>query len=112
VTQSAGAFEKTISALPTNEIGIRIALGATRAAVVWMILRRSLTTVCLGVAIGLAAAYFAGRPIESLLYGLKPTDAASFILGASLLFVTALLASYLPARRASRIDPTVALRYE
>lgn len=96
----------------TSEIGIRVALGATRGAVVWMILRRSLATVCLGVVIGVPAAFFATRPVESLLYGLKPTDATSLLLGTSVLLFTALLASYLPARRASHIDPTVALRYE
>lgn len=96
----------------TSEIGIRVAFGATRGAVVRMILRRSLATVCLGVVIGLPGAFFATRPVESLLYGLKPTDATSLLLSTSVLLLRALLASCLPARRTSHIDSTVALRYE
>ncbi len=96
----------------TAEIGIRIALGADPGSVVCMILRRSLLLVAIGVAVGVPAALLAARPLASLLYGLETTDAATVAAGVSVLAATAMLASYIPARRASRIDPTVALRNE
>lgn len=96
----------------TNEIGIRIALGAKRTQIARMVLREALLLAILGLAIGLPASFGASRLIASELYGLKPDDpgtllAASFILGA-----IATIAAYLPARRASRVDPMIALRYE
>jgi predicted lysophospholipase L1 biosynthesis ABC-type transport system permease subunit len=96
----------------TGEIGIRMALGATRGAVVWMILRRSLWLVVIGVAAGIPAALWAVRPLGSLLYGLEPTDSSTIVMGVLVLIVTAMLASYIPARRASSIDPITALRSE
>jgi predicted permease len=96
----------------TGEIGIRMALGATRLAVVWMILRRSLWLVVIGVAAGIPAALWAVRPLGSLLYGLEPTDTSTVAMGVLVLIVTAMLASYIPARRASSIDPITALRNE
>jgi predicted permease len=96
----------------TGEIAIRIALGADRGAVVWMILRRSLWLVAIGVAVGIPAALLAARPLSSLLYGLAPTDPATIAAGVVVLAATALLAAYLPARRASDIDPITALRNE
>jgi len=96
----------------TTEIGIRIALGAEAGSVVWMILRRSLLLVAFGVALGVPAALMAARPLESLLYGLKATDASTVAAGVFVLAATAMLASYIPARKAARIDPITALRNE
>jgi ABC-type antimicrobial peptide transport system permease subunit len=96
----------------TNEIGIRIALGADAAAVVWMILRRSLSLIAAGVAIGIPAALLAARPLASLLYRLQATDGFTICAGVFVLTATALFAAYVPARRAARIDPNLALRWE
>jgi predicted permease len=96
----------------TGEIGIRLALGADRSDVVWMVLRRSIRLVAIGVAVGIPAALLAVRPLQSLLYGLASTDALTIVAGVIALGATALLAAYLPARRASRIDPMTALRNE
>ena len=96
----------------TNEIGIRIALGADAAAVVWMILRRSLWLVAAGIAVGIPAAVIAARPLASLLYGLETTDGFTACTGVFVLTTAAMLATYIPARRAARIDPNTALRWE
>jgi predicted permease len=95
-----------------SEIGIRIALGARRAQVVWMVLRGSLALVALGLAIGLPAALLAGRTVQSLLFGIKPGDPTSLLLTGAILTVVGLLAAYLPARRAASVDPTQVLRAE
>jgi predicted permease len=96
----------------TNEIGIRMALGAQRGTVLWMILRESLLLVLIGVAIGLPAILGAGKLISSMLFGIAPSDPLALILAAILMFLVGAIASYIPARRAMRIDPIVALRYE
>jgi predicted permease len=96
----------------TNEIGIRIALGAQRAGVVGMVLRESMIMVVIGVAIGLAAAIAAGRLIATILFGLESNDIWTMAAAIVLMAAVCLLAGYLPARRASRVDPMVALRYE
>ena len=96
----------------TAEIGVRMALGAHRRDVMAMVLREALRLTAIGVVIGLALAPAVGRAVSSMLYGVNSTDPLT-ILGASLLmFVPAALAGFLPARRASKVDPMVALRYE
>jgi predicted permease len=96
----------------TREIGIRMALGARHAQVVWMVLRESLFLATLGIAVGLAAALAATRVLASMIFGLAATDPLT-IAGASLVMTAvAALAGYLPARRAAKVDPMVALRYE
>ena len=94
----------------TNEIGIRIALGASRHAVVAMILRESLQTVGAGAALGLLAALAAGRVIATRLYGVTASDGATLAAATALLTAVAVAAAMVPARRATRIDPTIALR--
>jgi putative ABC transport system permease protein len=96
----------------TREIGIRLALGARRSEVVNMVVRQAVTLALGGLGVGLVLALLAGGVIERLLFGVTSRDAATYIAVAAGLFVIALLASYLPARRASRIDPIRALRYE
>jgi predicted permease len=94
------------------EIGVRIALGATAAAVMWLILRQSLAMILTGIAIGAAAALAAGRLLIRLVEGVRTIDPPTFGIMISVLIASALFASFLPARRASRIDPTKALRQE
>jgi len=96
----------------TNEIGIRMALGAPRTAVLWHVLRESLLLVAIGAGCGLPIALGAQRLIAALLFGLKPADPVTFLSATAVLALVALFAAYLPARRASRVDPMVALRYE
>jgi ABC-type antimicrobial peptide transport system permease subunit len=96
----------------TREIGIRMALGATRGNVAWLILREVMVVAAIGLGIGLCAAYFAGKVVESELYGVKGSDPAIFTIAALLLAAVAMLAGFLPARRAASVDPMVALRYE
>ena len=91
------------------ELGLRMALGADRSMVLRMVLREALTLVLLGVALGLPLAWIAGRSIRTLLYNVGAGDPASFVLGALVLLGVATLAAYLPAHRASRIEPMVAL---
>ncbi|HET9702713.1 MAG TPA: ABC transporter permease [Vicinamibacterales bacterium] len=96
----------------TNEIGIRMALGAQRSGVVGMVLRESMIMVAAGVTLGLAGALAAGRLIASVLFGLEPTDGWTIAAAIALMAAVSFAAGYLPARRASRVDPMVALRYE
>jgi putative ABC transport system permease protein len=96
----------------TQEIGLRMALGAPRASVLQMIFRRGLLTIGAGLVIGLPLAYGFARLMASLIYGVTATDAATFVGIPLALMTAAALAIYLPARRAMKIDPIVALRYE
>ncbi len=96
----------------TNEIGIRMALGAGRSNMLWMVLREILTLVSVGVVIGVPATLAGDRLVSNMLFGLKPTDPATLLGATSILLIVAAIAGYLPARRASLVDPMVALRYE
>jgi predicted permease len=96
----------------TNEIGTRLALGATRGAVLGMVLREGIAVVLAGIAIGIPAAFAAARLIAARLYGIGAHDPLTLAGAALLLLCVAALAGFVPARRASQIDPMVALRYE
>jgi putative ABC transport system permease protein len=96
----------------TREIGIRMALGAQRTDMLGMVLRQSLTVVVIGIAVGLVAAFAATRLLASLLYGVGANDLLTYAAVVFLLGAAALLASYIPARRAMKVDPMIALRYE
>jgi ABC-type antimicrobial peptide transport system permease subunit len=94
------------------EIGVRVALGASSGDVMWLVLRHSLGMILVGVGVGAAAALAAGRLLERLVEGMQPTGPSSFGLMIPVFVSAALFASFLPARRASRIDPVTALRQE
>jgi ABC-type antimicrobial peptide transport system permease subunit len=95
-----------------NEIGIRIALGATRSGIVGMIVRETALLVAIGTAIGLAGAIYSARAASALLFGFTGTDARVLALGAVALAVVAAIATVIPATRAARLQPTIALREE
>jgi putative ABC transport system permease protein len=96
----------------TREIGVRVALGAQRSNVLGMVLKEGLQLLMFGLLLGLAGAFSATRIMRSLLYSTSATDALSFIATSLTLVAVALLACYIPARRATKVDPMVALRYE
>jgi ABC-type antimicrobial peptide transport system permease subunit len=96
----------------TGEIGVRMALGASPSNVLRLVLGQGLWTTAAGITVGILGSFALTRTMESLLFGLSPTDPVTFAGVALLLAFVALLASYLPARRAMRVDPMVALRYE
>jgi predicted permease len=96
----------------TTEIGIRMALGAQQQTVLQMVMRESLVLVATGVIVGVAAALGGGRFIASLLYGLQPTDVTTSALAVAVMLAVSAVAGYLPARRASRLDPMLALRHD
>ncbi len=98
--------------LRTREIGIRVALGAERRAVLFMVLKEVAILAALGVAIGLLSGYGLGRLVETQLFGLTARDPLTFATATATLLLAALLAGYIPASRATRVDPMVALRYE
>jgi putative ABC transport system permease protein len=96
----------------THEIGLRMALGAEKRDVLRMVIAKGIRVAFTGTAIGLAGAFGLVRLLSSQLFGVEPTDPATFVSVALLLTSSALLASYIPARRATKVDPMVALRYE
>jgi predicted permease len=106
-----GVMSYTVSRR-TREIGIRMALGAARGSVLWMVLREVAIMAFAGILVGLPIAIGLSRFVQSQLYGLSPTDPATLGVAAAVLCTVALLAGYVPARRATRIDPMLALRYE
>lgn len=96
----------------TQEFGIRIALGADRAEVLGLVLKQAMLLAAVGLSLGLIGALAMTRLLSTLLFGVKPMDPATFAAAAALLIIVALLATYLPARAATTVDPLVALRYE
>jgi ABC-type antimicrobial peptide transport system permease subunit len=96
----------------TNEIGIRMALGANRAHILSLVLREASLLLGVGLAIGTLLALAAARTAASMLFGLKPTDAFTYVLAIASLSAVAAIASFLPARRAAKLDPMAALRNE
>jgi predicted permease len=96
----------------TNELGIRIALGATRLSMMGLVLRDVAVMVAAGVSVGAVGAFMSADVARNMLFGLAPTEPRAFAVAAAVLSLTALLAAWLPARRASRVDPLVALRHE
>lgn len=96
----------------TREMGIRLALGADRTAILGMIVKNGMLLACAGALIGLTAAFLLTRLMASLLFGVGPKDPVTFVCVPIALLAVAILASYIPARRAARVDPMVALHYE
>jgi ABC-type antimicrobial peptide transport system permease subunit len=96
----------------TREIGVRMALGAARSSVMWLVLKEVALLATIGVLIGLPAAIGLSRYVQSVLFQLEPTDPITLTVSTVTLLAVAFVAGYLPANRATRIDPMVALRYE
>jgi putative ABC transport system permease protein len=96
----------------TSELGVRIALGARRSDLLLMVMNNGLKLALLGIGLGVAGGLLVARMIASLLFGVPPADVPTFIGVSAVLLMVALAASYVPALRATRVDPMVALRYE
>ena len=96
----------------TGEIGVRMALGSTHGGILWLVLKQSFSLVLVGLAAGCLLALASTRFIASVLYGVTPTNPVTLGMGMLLLFLVAMLAAWIPARRATKVDPMVALRYE
>lgn len=106
-----GVMSNTV-AQRTHEIGVRMALGAGQSSVLRLVLGNGMRLTMLGIVLGTAGAFALTRLMKSFLFHVTPTDPATFVEVALFLFLVALLASYIPARRATRVDPVIALRYE
>jgi putative ABC transport system permease protein len=96
----------------TGEIGVRMALGAQRGDVLWMVIKQGLGIAAVGAAVGLFGAWVLRRVVAQLVFGISPADPATFLAAALVLIMFAASAIYIPARRAAKVDPMVALRYE
>jgi ABC-type antimicrobial peptide transport system permease subunit len=96
----------------TREIGVRMALGAAAADVMWLVMREVLWLVTSGATIGLIAALALSRLVQTQLYGITPHDPSTIVVAAVALGIVAAVAGYIPARRATRVNPVLALRYE
>jgi ABC-type antimicrobial peptide transport system permease subunit len=96
----------------TPEIGVRVALGATRAQILWLLFGHGLAVIGAGLTVGLFGAVLTMRYLGSLLFAIKPTDPATYAGVAALLATTSLVALYVPASRATKVDPIIALRCE
>ena len=96
----------------TNEIGIRMALGAAQSSVRWLVLREIAVMVLAGISIGVPAALAGGRLVTHMLFGLEENDPVSIAAAVGVLLAVGIVAGYFPARRASQVEPIVALRYE
>ena len=96
----------------TNEIGIRMALGAERGTVIRMVLRETAVLIAIGLAAGVPASLACARLIQSKLFGLKPADPLTLAAALGIMIAVGTVSGYLPARRASKVDPLIALRYE
>jgi putative ABC transport system permease protein len=106
-----GVMAYTVSQ-STREIGIRMALGAQQSDVLKLVINHGMVLTAIGIVIGLVAAYFLTYLMGSLLYGVSTRDPVTFVLIPLLLAIVSLVASYLPARRASKVDPLIAIRHE
>jgi ABC-type antimicrobial peptide transport system permease subunit len=106
-----GVFSRVVEQ-QTREMGVRLALGASPAQVAATVLGEALRLAAVGLALGLVAAMFLMRLLATLLYGVEPHDAVTFSGCSALLLTVALIACWVPARRAARLDPAITLRYE
>jgi ABC-type antimicrobial peptide transport system permease subunit len=106
-----GVMSYTVSRR-TREIGIRIALGAERSAVLWLVLREVAFLTLIGIGVGVPTALGLSQLVKSQLFGIQPTDPVTLAIAATTLALVALLAGYIPARRAAAVQPVLALRYE